>query len=126
MKWVYIGGTLLIVAALAFLYFFNRPGQLEKNGQLTSGTVTSVKFNLRNYPVFSYVFKVKGKRYEDKKEGLNIYTEANSLLIHRSFPVIYEPANPNKNELLVSPDDFKKFNMPYPDSLNDIKAYLMQ
>ncbi len=34
-----------------------------------------------------------------------------------TFPVIYDPSHPEINNILVSPENFKAFNIPFPDSL---------
>jgi hypothetical protein len=38
-------------------------------------------------------------------------------LIGKKFPVIYDTTNPENNHMLIFPDDFNDWNLPFPDSL---------
>ena len=44
-------------------------------------------------------------------------SELGSLAFVRSFPVIYNGKDPSENDILIFPDDFSKYNLPFPDSL---------
>jgi hypothetical protein len=41
-----------------------------------------------------------------------------------TLPFIYSSKNPNNNHFLATPDDFKRYNVPFPDSLYWIKELL--
>jgi len=38
----------------------------------------------------------------------------------KHFPVVYSKKNPNRNIILLSPNDFKRWDKTFPDSLNYI------
>jgi hypothetical protein len=39
------------------------------------------------------------------------------FFVGKTFPVIYDPSHPEINNILVSPENLKAFNIPFPDSL---------
>ena len=43
---------------------------------------------------------------------------------NRSFPVIYYPGLGGHSQLLLQPSDFKKYDIPFPDSLSWVLQYL--
>lgn len=47
-----------------------------------------------------------------------------SKLIYHHFPVIYNKENPDENAILITPEDFESFAVPYPDSLNWVKSLI--
>jgi hypothetical protein len=70
--------------------------------------------------------------YNDKEiEGSAVFSSdelsssnAKLFFVGKSFPVVYNPNNPDNNFLLIRPGDFKKFNQSIPDSLKWIIQYL--
>jgi hypothetical protein len=57
----------------------------------------------------NYKFSVNGKEYEGSY---------GAILSRRCFPVIYAKNNPDYNAMLVSEDDFERYNLPFPNSLH--------
>ena len=47
-------------------------------------------------------------------------------IIYHHFPVIYNKDDPEDNVMLITPEDFQSFNIPFPDSLLWIKGLLYQ
>jgi hypothetical protein len=43
---------------------------------------------------------------------------------NRWFPFVYKKDETSLNRILIEPSDFKKVNLPFPDSLNWVKKYV--
>lgn len=87
------------------------------NSAFTVGVVSEVKYVAKQGEVIYYNFEVDYKTFS----ATNNYGNFHSLqrfVINKSFPVIYAKDNPKDyNTLLIEPDDFSAYNIPYPDSL---------
>lgn len=57
---------------------------------------------------------------EEVKYQLETYTP----VINKEFPIIIDSLNVSNSYILVSPSDFNRFNISFPDSLNWIKKYI--
>jgi hypothetical protein len=74
-----------------------------------------------------YSYKLNDKEY---KATLAITTfelsayDCNNYFIGTSFPVVYSPSNPSNSILLIRPKDFKRFGVPFPDSLRWVLKYI--
>ena len=72
---------------------------------------------------FEYRYYIEGKKYLNKISlGIKFQSHGSSYLMNRTLPVAYEKGNPNNSWLLIKPNDFEYFNLPFPDSLNWIKT----
>lgn len=70
---------------------------------------------------FSYEFCVEGKMYKGENAFPRIVIKKGYSLVSKTFPVAYERGNADNCELLMSPQDFEVFNLPFPDSLEWIR-----
>jgi hypothetical protein len=76
-----------------------------------------------------FVYLVNNKQYKgsSRKSTEEIETSRiQEFMLHRVFPVVYEPSAPSNSELLVIPEDFKRFGHAFPDSLSWVKQDLMK
>lgn len=115
-------GALIIVGLLigVFLLFRNdADSNLKKYGQVINGKTL-------NWAVGSKSFDLK---YEFKYAG-NVIVSSNaiekirglSIFEGKYFPVIYENGY-GLSQILIDPDEFKKYNVPFPDSLKWVIPY---
>lgn len=80
---------------------------------MSTGIVRSVVFKAKKGYYIEYDFTI---------DGISTYattyrSQVPAGIVNRSFPVIYSKTHNDKNEILIFSDDFKEFNLPYPDSL---------
>ncbi len=82
---------------------------------LVEAKILSVIPESRTSRKFDCLIKYKNK----KKEMLSASTisKRSYHFIGKTFPAMYSP-NKDILEVLITPKDFKKFNIPFPDSLN--------
>jgi hypothetical protein len=131
---------IVIVVVSAFVYFMeNREeASLIKNKGFTTGVILSIDWSRDAkstdiYPCYIYNLSVKGKttlarriigdEYDiDRqfKQGDGIMIDS---FIGKTFPIMYDttsrihPPFAFTNVLLIFPDNFKQYNLPFPDSL---------
>ena len=74
-----------------------------------------------------YTIAVNGKTYEGSSlyqiSDLEIPTAENSVIL-RTFPAVYDPADPSKSSLMILPEDFNNNGYTFPDSLNWLLPYI--
>jgi hypothetical protein len=75
-----------------------------------------------------YRFSYNNKTFNSKSSGTsffsNRYSSLQSFIDGKKFPVIFNKKDPEMNQMLIIPDDFEFYNMPFPDSLQWVKEKL--
>lgn len=72
---------------------------------------------------FSFEFQVGDSLINDITAEPNALSKYHVLFIGRTFPVIYDPNNVKNNTMLITPQAFELYDIPYPDSLNWVRQY---
>ncbi|SFQ31200.1 hypothetical protein [Parafilimonas terrae] len=91
--------------------------------ELTTGTVTNVEFKSRvGYEVQFYFSANNGEIHS--KTSFGDIVSLQHFIINKQFPIIFSSVNPNYNMILILPEDFKDYNVPFPDSLNWVLQYV--
>lgn len=70
------------------------------------------KFTIGDREVVSSCI-IRGVRHRSFKDNFS----------NKSFPLVYDSSKFESNELLITPDRFKKYDIVFPDSLNWVKLY---
>jgi hypothetical protein len=118
--------ALLIVIVIVVFFLFKKDVMLKKklaiNGIMTNAIVDSTNEGYKTGTYVIYHFFLKEKMYTNETKIFLNY-KYHTLLLNRSFPLIYLPENPDKNSILILPEDFKYYRLAFPDSLNWILEY---
>ena len=96
---------------------------LKKNGLLVSAKITQVKIGGKTAGGYLCEFTYAGKI----KESFTPTTVKHDRydLIGKTFPAMYSPKMETL-EILITPTDFDKFNISFPDSLNWVMPYALE
>lgn len=119
-------GVVLFIISINFVKNNNKNKELQSKGFIAKGIL--IQSNLRpksgkSIDVYAR-FEVEGTSYSSNSLVKGIYPQDfKQHFINKSFPVIYVPENPIINEILITPDRFKKYAIPFPDSLNWVLKY---
>jgi hypothetical protein len=70
-----------------------------------------------------YEFYYKGNKIIDNNASGSY--RGHRIFENKYFPVMYDPIL-GTSKLLIEPSDFKRFNLPFPDSLKWVLKYLKQ
>lgn len=118
---------LLAFGVIVYFQLEIRP-TLYKGYNKSTGLVTGTLGPNRSINNISLVYEFKNgvateKHSQNTFRGASV-NELKNVVIGRSFPVIYKNGFWGFERILITPDDFKEFNLPYPDSLNYIRMLL--
>lgn len=89
---------------------------------LTSGTVTNIENNIKLGTIVRYKFTVGGDEIDGRMSSPK-FEPLSRLILAKTFPVIYSKTSPDYNKMLILPEDYKDFNVAYPDSLRWVLRY---
>ena len=118
-KKVIIG--LLLIGIIFFIYHQFLWGDLKKNGILLVGVIKEQSFHSKSSMVdVTYTFEYKGKHYEYQSNSGVVHSP---IFIGKTFPVIVSKVTFNST-MLITPNHFKTFNIPFPDSLKWVLGYI--
>lgn len=114
--------AVLIVGILigVFLLFRNDADKnLLRNGKIIHGRTLNWAIGSKSYNL-KYEFNHDGKM----RSSANAVEPIRGLKIfeNKNFPVIYEDSY-GLSQILIDPAEFKKYNVPFPDSLNWVVPY---
>jgi len=98
--------------------------EIKENKGITTAQITSSNKDYREWAFFLYyTYKVDGIVYKghssQKISGKNL-----DDFMNRYFPLVYSTKNPGKSILLITPNDFNRWGMQFPDSLIWVKSKL--
>ena len=72
-----------------------------------------------------YQYCVNSKIFNNSSTRVGINTRScNDNFVGKKFPVLYNPENNNWSTLLMTPLDFKAYNLSFPDSLKWVLEYI--
>lgn len=112
-----------IVGIISLHYSKRNRTELLAHKGITIGKIESyVKVGSTTSDEFKYTYWV----YNEMLKGEHIGTWPNGgadNFIDKKFTVIFDSLDPRNERMLISPDDFKYYNMPFPDSLNWVLPY---
>jgi hypothetical protein len=111
---------ILIIAVFCVLFLIYRNRQLKNDGIIVYGKIIGHGYSAKS-PIleFKYSFVYKGKIYERWGDARVDYS---SDFIGKTFPVQYSPKL-GIGEMLITPRDFAKYGLPFPDSLKWVLPY---
>jgi hypothetical protein len=114
-----------ILFSIQVYHHYKNRNRLRGNYKTAVGTVTGYK--LASYTMrrsggsFEYEFTVNGELYKGSNGDPNTRPKYAHLFIGRQFYVIYDPEDIENNSMMITPQDFKFYSIPFPDSLNWVK-----
>lgn len=112
--------TVLIVSI--YIYGKIRKNEMEDYKQITIGKINDFGNGGSGTVTLHFTFTYNNKIYFSKR-GSRIARVKYNYFDGKYFPVIFSSIDPDNNKLLVFPDDFKSWEMPFPDSLNWVIQY---
>jgi hypothetical protein len=122
MKWKIV--LIIIVSAIVGLAIWRacvneiRQEQLMQHGRIAIATLRWTQGSTESSgSYFEFEFFAGDRKYVSATTLDKTYHGGLADYWGRPFPVMYYPSNPENNELLVLPENFEKYNMAYPDSL---------
>ena len=88
---------------------------LKKNGVIVQAKILRVNFGGKVSGGFNCLINYKNE--EKELPSVSSLQKGKFYFIGKTFPAMYSP-NIDILEVLITPTDFEKFNLPFPDSLS--------
>jgi hypothetical protein len=114
-------GIIGLIISIIFIFLVIKRGEKREKELKSDFILTNANIYASHITKIGFIVDYKFEVYSLFVEGSNTY-EINSSdkykLVNRYFPVVYSKNNPENCDILIFPDDFKKYNIPFPDSLN--------
>jgi len=94
---------------------------IKQNKAVVTGKITGSRKHYRNWAFYlNYTYKIDSVLYVGESMHL-VKGKYLDDYMYKNFPVVYSTKEPRKSILLVTPDDFKRWGMRFPDSLNWVR-----
>ena len=118
----------LILLSFVLYVYFKETGKYKKlreKGIITTGYITDFKNAAKTSHDMIYSFVYKGQKYNDNATGMESSLVLNNKekIIGKCFPVLFYKDDPKINDILMFPEDFKHYNLNFPDSLSWVLQY---
>jgi hypothetical protein len=118
---------LVLVLGIAIASWWLKDKRLYKNPGFTNGKAVFFAPDYKGIGGgINYTFKIGDKEYKNTGLYPNVYASKGDNLVGKSFPVVYDKDDENNNMMLITPKNFERFNIPFPDSLEWVLKYLQQ
>ena len=111
-------GVLIFFSIRSCISKAQQDDEIKANMSVAIGKIERVNKNsgFRNYSLH-YSYQVGKLSYQSNRSAGEACCKG---FTDQPFPIVYSKKNPAVSRLLIEPDDFEKFNMVFPDSLQPI------
>ena len=110
----------LAVAGCGYLiiHFINERDRaaMLRSGAYSAGKMFRVTTMKSRGTVGYYTFNIGEEEWAGEITSARLL-DLGSAIFKRSFPVIYDSNDPKQNQMLIFPDHFEYYHLPFPDSL---------
>ena len=114
--------ALMVMACSIFYLYRDKSNDILEHKGFTMGTIISYYHEHKSSGyLFEYSYAIKGMKYTgEQKVPPGVMKDS---LMGKTFPLIYDTTSTHSSfypfaaYLLITRNDFKKFNMSYPDTL---------
>lgn len=121
--------TLIFIFLISLIVFFiiknknDKNQRLKNNGVYTTGKIVGITKVFKSGVFLDFEFKDLNGKIIDGSE-LSQFSN-HTIFIGKHFPVIYNSDTPADYQILMTSEQFKEFNIPYPDSLKWVDKYVI-
>lgn len=106
---------------LSIIWWKKNQNGLKNNGVIVEAKILRVNFGGRSTGGFQCLITYQNETKEIS--SFSSISKGKVAFVGKTFPAMYLPSK-NILEVLITPKDFKKFNIPFPDSLNWVIPYV--
>ena len=121
---------ILTLVGFGVLMAFLENHSLKKHKAFTQGRVIYLTTSSKSTETFvRYSFSLRGNQYTRISALSKTYKDKHlkplyALLLNKTFPVVYDSTDPDNAVILISAEDYKKYDFKRPDSLENLfKSY---
>ncbi|MFN8258781.1 MAG: hypothetical protein U0W24_24040 [Bacteroidales bacterium] len=119
--------TLIVIILIILICISFIKREIDKR-EIKNNMSITVAYILKAYPgrsgqLIDYYYLANGTKHYGKYQ-LYIGLRNAELLVNHRFLLVYSKKNANKRQILIHPNDYKNYNMDYPDSLNWVRKMI--
>ncbi len=114
-----------MVVVMLLYYFVGSNIEIGNDGLLSPAKITAITKDTGDVYKIDYEFYMDQKKYTASKKYKIDNKHLRDSLVNKNLPVIFVSNLPKKNELLITPSDFKKYSKHLPDSLKKITGLIL-
>ncbi len=124
-----LGILLLAFCVIGATWGILRQNSLKKKNKIGTCRTTAFTSNGRGNEGgiwIDYILGLNGEEYKGSSRYLTSEITSDDLqnfILHKTFPVAYNPSNPSVSSILITPKDFSRYGYPFPDSLKWVLQY---
>jgi len=111
-----IGISILLFLVVALIYQAYKYINIVNNRAYTVGKIISIERQRRAGYTCRYRYSVTSKTYEARQD-CSIRKECHDRIMSRRYKIIYSSSDPENSALLLTPEDFARYQLQYPQSL---------
>lgn len=116
----------IVIFGLGFIFIiflrYREQSDLKTHGVIVNAKITMVNFGGKVSGGFECLINYNGT--EKRLSSPSSIKKGSIDFIGKTFPAMYLPET-RVLEVLITPQDFEKFNLPFPDSLNWVMPYVL-
>lgn len=120
--------VLLLPLIIGHFNHNNFKNRLLENPIIVSGRITGFQKTYKRTDALNYFYEYNGNAYSTYASSSgkpSDYDGLRLLVLDRTFPVLINKDNPQEySKLLVVPEDFEEYGLPFPDSLKWVLKYI--
>lgn len=127
-KYTIIAGAVVIIISFIFLFVSRSQDHLLNHHELIKDVTVTGVTEVATHPGawdLDYSFEVNGNM-EHCTKRMSTLVGRPDYLVNKSFPLIYETGHPENSRLLITPRNFQRYDMSFPDSLQWVVKHVTQ
>lgn len=127
-----LGILLLAFCVIGAIWGILRQNSLKKKNEIGTCRTTAFTAGGRGNAGgiwIDYILDLNGKEYKGSSRYLTNEITSDDLqnyILHKTFPVAYNPSNPSVSSILITPKDFSRYGYPFHDSLKWVLQYFKE
>jgi len=114
---------IVVLLLISYLRGCHNTKTIKEDTKIENGLIFNYHLEYGGFKRIKYEFNYNNKHFENDELLNGDWVNASSL-VNKWFPVVFSVKSPENNEMLITPDDFAKYNIPFPDSLEWVKQYV--
>lgn len=125
----FYGLMFFLVAFLCWVsYGILRRDELLRDHKIGVGKIVGYTCGGRGQGGTMYIdfkYTVDGKNYKGSSAfHCGTFQDFEEHFLFENFPIVYYPKNPNVSNILITPENFQFYSLPFPNNLKWVSQYI--
>lgn len=113
-----------VILLVSYINWNTKITSIKSSYTICSGEITGGSYIGRPAAyALKYSYTVENVYFRDINSQIRIHRDYFNYFAGKEFPVIYSNKHPKRSMLLIFPEDFQFWDLPFPDSLQWVNQY---